>query len=110
MGNDGVHVTKHGERRIRERCGGNKKSVDKMAEKALERGLKREELIGDLRKWADSYYYQTENKGTRVRIYNNKLWIFKHNILITVLSIPGNLHKNVENAIKKKKANEKKIS
>ena len=43
-------VTKHAKQRIKQRCGVNKKSADRMAKIAYENGVKHSELTGNLRK------------------------------------------------------------
>lgn len=58
-----MKVTKHAKQRMKERCGLNKKSTDRMAEIAYQNGLQHKELSGNLKKWVDGLYLykQTAN-------------------------------------------------
>ena len=53
MPGDGVKVTRHGEKRSRERMGLKKKAVDRNAMIALEKGLKHGETCGGLKRYLD---------------------------------------------------------
>lgn len=101
-------VSRHANERIRERCGANKKSVNRMAQNALERGLKHSETTGNLNKYLNGVFLK-ECKATDIRVYNGKVWLFTKDTLITVLQIPSNLTKDVEIQLKKKKEKNKSI-
>ena len=87
-----VNITKHAKKRMKERCGLNEKSSDRLAERAYDNGLKHSDLNGNLKKWVDGLYlkYQT---GNQIRLYGDKAFIFHNAILITVIQIPSNLVK-----------------
>ena len=87
-------VTKHAKKRMKQRCGVNKKSVDRIAEIAYEKGLKHSELTGNLRKWVDGLYLK-HRQGNQIRLYGDKTYIFHDGRLITVIQIPNNLVKEV---------------
>jgi len=96
-----ITVTKHGEKRIRERSGLNKSSVNRIVEKAYKDGLKMEETTGELHKWI--IYVHLKNQGANeIRIYGDKAYIFSDGYLITLLQVPNQLLKNIQ-ANKKRK-------
>ena len=82
-----VRVTKHANKRIRQRLGVNKKSSDKIAEKALEFGITHAETKGKLSKHLDGIFL-LNYKPTNMRVYNHSVYLFNGNILITVLPLP----------------------
>lgn len=51
-----VRVSKHASRRLKERCGLNKKSVQRMADIAFTNGMKQEDATGQLNRWMASLY------------------------------------------------------
>ncbi len=96
-------VTRHGEQRIRERIGVSKKGAERQSELALERGISHGEMKGRLHKWVTSVAMNEAQTRGKYHIYNNKLFIYKSNALITVIPVPSNLHKAVAEQTKKKK-------
>lgn len=46
-----MQVTKHAKERLKERCGLNDKSSERMAKIAYEKGLRHGDLTGNLKKW-----------------------------------------------------------
>lgn len=95
-------VTKHAQKRLKERCGVNKKSADRMAKKAYELGMTHSETTGNLKKWVDSLYFYNET-ANQIRLYGDKAYIFHNEKLITVIQIPHNLMKFVVKKEKRKK-------
>ena len=83
-------VTNHAKKRIKERCGLNKKSIQRMATKALEEGHTHSETKGRLNKWMTSLYFRG-SKANNIRLYGEKAYIFRDTVLITVIPIPNNL-------------------
>lgn len=88
-------VTKHAQKRLKERCGVNKKSADRMAKKAYEFGMTHSETTGNLKKWVDGLYFYNET-ANQIRLYGDKAYIFHNQKLITVIQIPHNLVKYVK--------------
>lgn len=82
-----VNVTRHGEKRIRKRLGLKKKSADRIAEKALERGVTHAEAKGSLGSYMDSLFL-SHGTANNMRIYNRAVYVFRNNVLITVLALP----------------------
>lgn len=87
---NGVIVTKHAERRIRQRLGINKKSTDRAAEKALKFGITHAETNGKLSRHLDGIFLMNY-KPTNMRIYNHAVYLFRDTKLITVLPLPNYL-------------------
>jgi hypothetical protein len=86
-----VVVTKHAEKRMRERMGINKRSVQKVAQKALEQGLSHSETKGQLRRYLDKQAIVFGWK-CKWRISDNNIFAFTFDdILMTVLPLRYNL-------------------
>lgn len=102
-------VSKHGKKRGKERIGINKSSMDRQANLALERGIKRSQTDGRLHKWITSqcYLYQERREDVEYIVFNNKLFVFNGTctVLITVLNLPTNLQKIAAKQIKKVNGN-----
>ena len=111
-----IRVSNHASDRLRERSGLNKKSVQKVAEKAYNNGVKHGELSGSLHKYVSSIAYNS-SKGTDIRLYGDKVFIFNKTdgknkevfegekrvvFLVTVMQIPNHLAKKLV-AVKEKK-------
>lgn len=94
-------VTKHAKKRIHQRLGIGKKASDRLAKEAFEKGLTRDDLTGLLRKYIDEIYlsYGTANN---LRVYNQKIFIFCDNRLVTVLPLNQNYY-SLEQIMKEKK-------
>lgn len=87
-------VTKHAKQRMKQRCGLNDKSSERLAKIAYEKGLKHGNLTGNLKKWVDSLYFKNRT-ANQIRLYGDKAYIFQNEKLITVIQIPHNLVKEV---------------
>lgn len=92
--NANVTVTKHAAKRIVERVGGNRKSVERIAKRAYDNGYTAEDTRGNLRYWIDSRYYSHDGIGNEMRLYSDKLYVFDSGILVTVLTVPQELRKD----------------
>jgi predicted HAD superfamily Cof-like phosphohydrolase len=88
-------VTDHAEQRVKDRLGLSKTIANKVANKALEKGIQHKDVSGSLRRFLDGLYLQycTANG---IRIYNNKVFLFHGNVLITILDLPHKYFKTVE--------------
>lgn len=95
-----VIITKHGEKRIRERSGINKKAVERIVQKAYDVGFTREDTTGQLKKWIDRIY-EKNLPANRVRIYGDNMYLFANEYLITMIQIPNELRKNIKNGQKR---------
>ncbi len=83
-------LTKHAISRMKERCGITKANAPKIARRAYATGISHSNTTGNLHKFLDSIYL-SQKKGTNMRIYGNAVYVFKRDVLITVISIPDNL-------------------
>ena len=95
-----TNISKHGAMRMRQRMGIPKKATQRIAERAFERGLKREDAKGAVRKWMNDSFY-AYGTGDNMRMYGDKLYIFCDNTLVTVLQVPTEI-KDKAQILKKK--------
>ena len=95
-----VIVTRHAKQRLKERSGLNKKSVQRIAEKAYINGICHNETKGQLNKWIAGVYFKNSD-ANNIRVYGDKLYLFHDEILITVLQIPHRFTNNMADFIKK---------
>ena len=93
-----VRVSKHASRRLKERCGLNKKSVQRMADIAFTNGMKQEDATGQLNRWMASLYCANMD-ANNIRIYGNYVYIFCGITLVTVLHVPHRLKNHVNEQI-----------
>ena len=89
-----IQISRHAEKRLRERNGLNKKSMQRMVEKAYSEGIRMKDTNGKLNKWMYSML-DKRNKVNRVVIYGHQVYLFAGNILVTVFDVPSSLKKNV---------------
>lgn len=98
-----VIVSRHAQERLKERCGLNKKSIQRMAEKAYTYGISRVEMNGRLHKWATSIARSGVSNATNVKLYGDKLFLFDRAILVTVIQVPSNILKDMDKMIRREK-------
>ena len=84
-------ITQHAKQRMRERCGFNKKTAERMAKKAFYEGITHAQTKGKLNKWITSLYFKNE-KANNIRLYGGFCYVFAEETLITVMAIPKNLN------------------
>jgi hypothetical protein len=95
-----VKVTKHAEKRIKQRAG-KKIDPDRFAEHAVTRGLKHRELKGNLKKWVDGKVLRSQYKPIPY-VYDNQLFLFQEENLVTIIPLPSNLNKLVAQITREK--------
>lgn len=83
---------------MKERCGLNKKSVDRIAEKAFKEGITHGQTKGRLNKWMTKLYF-TNKTANNIRLYGDKAYIFCNEILVTVIQIPNDLIKDFKKMV-----------
>ena len=93
-----ITISKHAEMRMKERCGANKRSTQKIAEKAFKTGFTHSQTKGNLRKWVTSLYFNNKS-ANNIRLYGDKAYIFTDEKLITVLQIPSNLRNDMRSLV-----------
>lgn len=94
-----MKISKHAKRRMKERCGFNRKSKERMARKAFYEGIKHGQTKGRLRKWVDKLYF-SNTKANNIRLHGGKAYIFAGKTLITVIQIPANLMRDFKTMVK----------
>lgn len=82
-----------------------KNSGDRLAAIALEKGLKRNEANGQLKRYMDKLYFTNPDAGN-IRIYAEKVWIFSEDKLVTVFGISKGLKDQANTQIKRKSRKE----
>lgn len=97
-------VTDHGEQRIKDRLGLSKKIADKISQKALERGVSHSETKGSFKKYVDALYLK-HRKANNIKIYHRKVYLFKDEVLITVLNLPNKFSTTADKLQKNKEMN-----
>ena len=85
---DKPNVTRHGNRRSRERLGIPKKAAERAAKNALDKGLKHKDMSGGLRRYMDYLYMRGGCEANNMRLYGDHIYIFRDETLITVLNVP----------------------
>ena len=94
-------VSDHADTRMRERCGLSSRASQRIVERAWEKGLKHGDLVGSLKRWADSLYFYAKKPDFEVRIYGDKTYIFAQQNLVTVLDLPNQYKATVKKLIDK---------
>lgn len=97
-------VNEHAAKRMKERCGSNKSSIQKTAQTALERGITHAETSGSLKRYLDHLYLQ-HRKANNMRIWGDKVFIFYGESLITVLNLPQKYMATCNKIQERKRAN-----
>lgn len=84
--------TAHGRQRLKQRLGINKKSKDKVVERALANGIPHKELRGALKEYIGDLY-KKQYTANNIKIYGENVFIFKDDLLITVFHLPNRYKK-----------------
>lgn len=94
-----MNISSHARQRMKERCGFNKKSQDRMAQKAFEEGITHAQTKGRLNKWVTSLYFKNKN-ADNIRLYGDNAYIFCGETLVTVIPVPANIKKSMKGMVK----------
>lgn len=97
-----MEVSMHAAERLKERCGLNKKSMQRMAQKAFDEGIRHSQTKGRLNKWVAGLYFNNP-KAKNIRLYGDKAYIFCGEILVTVIQIPAGLMKDFKKVVKERR-------
>lgn len=87
-------ITKHAEKRIKQRLGLGKKAVLRLAERALTQGKTHAEFTGGMKRFLDKVYL-SHKTANNLRVLNYYVFIFCNDTLITVLSLPRKYHRQL---------------
>ena len=71
-----------------------KKATYRVVHNALERGKKRTEYSGAIRKYLDKLYLSHDKEADNIIVYSNMVFIFNGQLLITVMHVPSKYLKN----------------
>lgn len=84
---DTIYISKHAAKRLKERNGWSKKTINRMVKKIYDNGLDYKKANAHVKSWVLS---RTErySKNDVFRIHGDRLYIFNNNILITSIIIP----------------------
>lgn len=89
-------LTKHASIRMAQRCGVQKKAQAKMVRRVWRHGVTHAETSEsiNLKRWVDGLYL-SQRKPNKILLYGNGAYLFKDEVLITVINIPDNLQGEV---------------
>lgn len=89
-------LTKHASMRMSQRCGIQKSIQAKMVRRVWRHGVTHAETSEsvNLKKWVDGLYL-SQRKPNKILLYGNGAYLFKDDVLITVINIPDNLQAEV---------------
>ncbi len=90
-----VHVTDHAYKRAKERFNWSPATIEKMAQKAYDSGLKHKDTKGVLNKYLTSVWAKNKT-ANNISIHGEVIYIFCFERLITVYHIPSELRKNIK--------------
>lgn len=97
-----MNVTRHGRRKMKERCGVGKAISNNVASKAFKKGIKHKDIPnGNLNGWVNKVYLKRKT-ANNIRLYNHKCFLFCGVNLVTVLNIPNNLIEEYERISERK--------
>lgn len=82
-----IIITKHAFGRAKRRLQLRGNSLVRFARKALNEGIGFSEATGKLLHFIKSKY-QSYYKANNIRVYGHEVYIFKNNVLLTVLELP----------------------
>ena len=83
-------ITKHAKKRLRERLGLQKKSMQRIVNKAYYHGKKLEDFNGGVYQYLyniDRSHKQLHGNNSTIRVYGNFIYLFAGNYLITVFQL-----------------------
>lgn len=89
-------LTKHASMRMTQRCGVQKKAQSKILRRIIRHGVTHAETSEsvNLKRWVDGLYL-SQRKPNKILLYGNGAYLFKDEVLITVINIPDNLQAEV---------------
>jgi hypothetical protein len=85
-----VVLTHHACKRARERFSWNSSTLERMSDRAFERGLKRKNTGGRLKRYLDELW-DKHKEANNLRLYGETLFVFSNHRLITIWHLPPDL-------------------
>lgn len=90
-----IQISRHAEKRLRERNGLNKKSMQRIVDRAYIKGIRTKDTTGNLKKWLISLK-DKRNGVNIVTVYGHQVYLFAGDVLVTVFDVPCSLKKNID--------------
>jgi hypothetical protein len=87
-----IIITDHAYQRAKERLSISKKSLDRLALTAYEKGIKQSDTAGQLKKYLDKLWFEHKT-ANNIRIYGEIIYLFCRNRLVTLFQIPPEFKK-----------------
>ena len=94
-----MKISKHANKRLKQRVSSKKNCREQMAAKAFVCGYRHGETKGPLNNWMSDVFLK-DHSGNEMRVFNEKLYLFQDGTLITVLNLPPYLKKNFKSLLK----------
>ncbi len=91
-----MHITRHARQRLAQRAGVERRNCGREAANAQRFGLRHNVLACGLLGYIVDVLGKHERDVTAARIFRLKLYIFDHDVLITVLNLPYKFHREVK--------------
>ena len=104
----GSKVTLHAGKRIRERMGVKKKSIQTISDRAYLKGLNHNETAGHLKRYIDKLYFRSKT-ANNIKVFAEKIYLFNEKTLITVVPLPTSLKRIANKLAQSKKLTQDKI-
>lgn len=98
-----ISVTAHGRERIHERCKIKRKSCDRLAGIAYNKGLTHAETSGSLNGYLASLH-SYNGQANNIRLYGDKIYIFCNDVLVTVYNTPKRFMPLIIKLMRKRRA------
>lgn len=98
-----TEITRHANRRIKERVKAPKRARPVLVNRALEDGIRHDEVSGSLYRYLDLLRHKNPCTNN-IRILEQSIYLFAGNTLITVLRLPRKYYAAAEKAKKKREA------
>lgn len=89
-----IRITNHACDR-RKRLGLSKDTFSKTAQKAFTEGVRHCDTVGSLNRYITSLYFKNKT-ANNVRVYNQYIWLFTEDLLITVYPLVNKYKKVVD--------------
>lgn len=87
-----MNMTYHAYERGKERMGLGDRAIQRMAERAFEKGISVSETTGRFRRYLERLY-DSHGNGNNLRVYGEKIFVFQNETLITILHLPNDYKK-----------------
>jgi len=87
-----INITDHAYERAKERINWNKSTLDKMASKSFNNGIKHSDTKGALNKYITKLWFEHKT-ANNIRIHGEVVYLFRNNLLITLYQLPNEFKK-----------------